>query len=154
MKLQDLTAEMIAEAVRLYMAEAYAGASPPAAVEARLGLAAGGTFADLAGRRLLERSPAGVPLERCERLRLRLGSRRHPHMKLGLDRVPDTDEWVLAVDTHDGMILEAAGDKEQAAVRDLISDNADTKMRIERRWAEAGLPTFERFIRERLKKKK
>jgi hypothetical protein len=71
-------------------------------------------------------------------------------MKLGLDRVPETEDWVLVADSHDRQLMAVVQAHERAALEALLQHNADLKMRIERRWTEAGLPTFERFIRGRL----
>ncbi len=151
MKLGDLTREMLDEAVRLYLAEAYEETDVPAAVRARLDWPDEADLEAVLGGDAFERFPREAPPARCERLRLRLGNTCYPFMKLGLDHVPETDEWVLAVDSHDRQLLEAATDEERATVADLIDRNAAIKSAIERRWTEAGLPTFERFVRRRLK---
>ena len=97
-----------------------------------------------------ERTPANVPLDECERIRLRLGNRQYPHMKVGADRIPDTGEWVLTVDSHDRQLLAVVQESERAALDALLRFNADVKTRVERRWSELGLPTFETYIRGRL----
>jgi hypothetical protein len=153
MKLHDITAEVLREAVRLYLEEAYKEAEVPAAVKSRLQWPDGADLASIAAGEAFETSPGDAPLEWCERVRLRLGNEGYPFMKFGLDHVPDTDEWVLTVDCHDRKLLDAAGDEERAAVADLIDRNARIKSAIERRWTDAGLPTFERFVRRRLKER-
>jgi hypothetical protein len=72
-------------------------------------------------------------------------------MKLALSRVTDTPDWVLVVDTHDTGLLGLARDADRALLEGLVTRNAELKGRIERRWGEAGLPTFEHYIREQLK---
>jgi peptidyl-tRNA hydrolase len=91
-----------------------------------------------------------VPPAEARHILLRLGNRQYPHMKLGVDRVPDTDEWVLLVDTHDRHILSAMMEDEREAVEAIIRRNDEVKQRIEKRWSEAGLPTFENYLRRRL----
>jgi hypothetical protein len=150
LQLRDLRRAILQEAARLYLEEAYAGEAPPAAVQARLAWPAGDTLDELAAGEMFERAPPDVPLAQCERLRLRLGSSAYPHMKLGLDRVPGSADWVLTVDSHDRLLLAAAGEDEREALEALLRHNAEVKTRIERRWNEAGLPTFERFVRGRL----
>jgi hypothetical protein len=71
-------------------------------------------------------------------------------MKLGADRIPDSQEWVLAVDCHDRQLLTVVSESERATLEALLRRNNELKTRIERRWTEAGLPTFERYIRSRL----
>jgi hypothetical protein len=151
MALSAFTRAMLEQAVRLYLEEAYGGARLPDKVLARLAWPAGGdTLEQLAGAEVFERSPADVPPAECDRLRLRLGNPRYPHMKLGVDRVPDSGDWVLVVDCHDRQLMAAVQEDERAALEALIRSNNELKARIERRWAEAGLPTFEQYIRSRL----
>jgi len=149
-KLEGFSRQMVAEAIRLYLEEAYGDASPPQGVQQRLPLPEGETLAELAAADVFERTPADAPPAECTRIRLRLGNRGYPHMKLGLDRIPGTDDWVLVADCHDGQLLAAAQGTERSAVAALMKQNTDVKTRIERRWTEAGLPTFERYVRERL----
>ncbi|MCX5675906.1 MAG: hypothetical protein NTX87_12945 [Planctomycetota bacterium] len=151
MALSAFTRAMLEQAVRLYLEEAYGGARLPDKVLARLAWPAGGdTLEQLACAEVFERSPADVPPAECDRLRLRLGNPRYPHMKLGVDRVPDSGDWVLVVDCHDRQWMAAVQEDERAALEALIRSNNELKARIERRWAEAGLPTFEQYIRSRL----
>lgn len=149
-KLKDFSRAALEEAVRLYMAEAYEGSAPPPIVQDRLNWPAGDTLEELAAADAFERMPADVPVGECERIRLRLGNPKYPHMKLGVDHVPDTDDWVLTVDSHDRQLLAVIQNNERAALEALLRLNSDLKTRIERRWNEAGLPTFERYIRGRL----
>jgi hypothetical protein len=138
-------------AVRLYLEEAYGEAPLPPAVRARLEWPAGGdTLETLAEAEFFERTPDDVPVAECDRIRLRLGNKSYPHMKLGADRVPDTQDWVLAVDSHDRQLLTVASEADRGALEALLRRNNEVKSRIERRWTEAGLPTFERFVRGRL----
>jgi len=149
-QLTDITRADFQEAVRIYLEEAYGQGEPPQRVRDRLGWPEGETLAEVAAGEAFERTPADAPPPECTRLRLRLGNPAFPHMKLGLDRVAETGDWVLTVDCHDARLLEVVGDAEREAVAALIQANADLKSRIERRWTEAGLPTFEQYIRDRL----
>lgn len=141
------------EAVRLYVEEAYGPGPLPPAVQARLAWPAGDTMEALAETTAFDRTPADVPVAECEHLRLRLGNRSYPHMKLGADRVPDSGEWVLTVDCHDRRLLAVVQDDERAAFETLVRSNGEMKTRIERRWTDAGLPTFEQYIREKLQRR-
>ena len=149
MELKDFGRSMMETAARLYLAEAYGEAVPPSTRE-RLIWPPGEALAELAMAGPFERTPADVPVEECDHIRLRLGNRAYPHMKLGVDRIPDTSDWVLSVDCHDRQLTAVVQESERAALEVLLRHNADTKTRIERRWSEAGLPTFERYIRGRL----
>ena len=148
--LADIARATFEQAVRIYLEEAYGPEGPPERARRRLRWPPGETMAEVAAGEPFERSPPDAPPEACARIRLRLGNRRYPHMKVGLDRVPGADRWVLVVDCHDAMLLGAAAEAERDLVRDLIRANNDLKARVERRWTEMGLPTFERFVRERL----
>jgi len=153
-ELKDITRAGFAEAVRIYMEEAYGDAPPPEAVRQRLAWPAGESLAQIAAAAVFERTPPDAPPAACSRIRLRLGNRRYPHMKLGADAVPGTPDWVLAVDCHDAQLAAlAASESERAALATMVRENAALKARIEKRWAEAGLPTFERYIRARLLKR-
>lgn len=150
MELRDFDRALFEQAVRLYLEEAYGDTPIPVAVQARRALPAGETLAEMAAADTFGRTPPDGPPAECTRIRLRLGNRRYPHMKLGVDRVADTPDWVLVADCHDDTLLAVAGGAERAAVETLVRQNADVKTRIERRWTEAGLPTFERYVRSRL----
>jgi len=148
--LSDIDRATVEEGVRIYLEEAYGDRAPPPRVQERLQWPEGDTLADLVAGDAFERTPREAPPEACTHLRLRLGNPRYPHMKLGLDRVPETGDWVLTVDAHDEMLTEAANPSEREAVDAIIRANADIKGRIERRWTRAGLPTFEQYIRRHL----
>ena len=153
MNLRQLTRPRLEEVVRLYLAEAFPEGRLPLATQARLQWPAGETLADLALGPAFERRPHGAPPDACQRIRLRLGNSFYPHMKLGVDRVPDSEDWVLVVDSHDRPLLAAVAEHERVAVEELIQKNTVLKERIERRWREAGLPTFEQYIRDRLRRR-
>jgi len=148
--LEAFTRAMLEQAVRLYMEEAYGSAPVPPKVQKRLAWPAGESLRELAAAEAFERMPADVPVEECDRIRLRLGNPRYPHMKLGMDRIPETGQWVVTVDCHDRQLIVAVQESERAALEALLKTNNELKSRIERRWTEAGLPTFERYIRNRL----
>jgi hypothetical protein len=148
--LEAFSRAMLDEAVRLYLEEAYGNAPVPRKVKARLAWPAGESLRELAAAEAFERMPADVPVQECERIRLRLGNPKYPHMKLGVDRIPDTGQWVLAVDCHDRQLMTVVQENERAALEALLKANNELKSRIERRWTDAGLPTFERYIRDRL----
>jgi len=149
--LTDMTRADLEKAVRIYLDEAYGEVGPPDRVRERLAAwPEGETLAEVAVGEAFERTPPDVPPPQCTHLRLRLGNPRFPHMKLGLDRVAETGDWVLTVDCHDARLLQVASEAERDAVAAIIRANADLKRRIERRWTDAGLPTFEQYVRSRL----
>ena len=164
--LDEITRAMLLDAVRLYLEEAYGESPVPPEVRKRLAWGDGESLADLAagpgpnpngaggaGAPGFERTPTDAPPRECRHLRLRLGNRAYPHMKLAVDRIPETDDWVLAVDCHDRHILASVPPDQRGALEALFRENAALKTRIERRWTEAGQPTFENYIHGRLGKR-
>jgi cysteinyl-tRNA synthetase len=111
MKLHDITAEVLREAVRLYLEEAYKEAEVPAAVKSRLQWPDGADLASIAAGEAFETSPGDAPLEWCERVRLRLGNEGYPFMKFGLDHVPDPRSEDTQIPDE---ILQLAKDRDQA----------------------------------------
>jgi hypothetical protein len=148
--LDAITRAMLLDAVRVYLEEAYGDAPMPPEVRNRLAWGDGESLADIARGEPFERMPADAPPRECQHLRLRLGNRRYPHMKLAANRVPETGDWVLAVDCHDRHILESVPADQRTTFEALFRENAALKTRIERRWTQADLPTFENYIRGRL----
>jgi len=149
-RLGDFSRDMLEQAVRIYLEEAYGDRPVPEAVRDRLNWPPGDTLVEVARGEAFERTPGDALPEACDRIRLRLGNRVFPHMKLGIDRIAETQEWVLMVDTHDSAVMRVARDSDREALAVLFKANAGFKERIERRWGEAGLPTFERYVRSHL----
>jgi hypothetical protein len=99
---------------------------------------------------VFERNAEAAPT----RFSLRLGNRSYPHMKLVIDRSPDGHGYLLRADTHDGHVQPAAGSREQAAFRELAEKNRALADAIESAWDEQNLPTFKRFLRDDLARRK
>ncbi len=102
------------------------------------------------------RSPAiasdgGTPPKRYS---IRLGNRYYPHMKLAVERSPDGKAYLFRADTHDGHVQPAPGSSEQAAFRELTEKNRALADAIEAAWDEQNLPTFKRFLRNDLARRK
>jgi hypothetical protein len=99
--------------------------------------------------------PVCQPWTRCDSgLRgyaLRLGSARHPHLKLQIVDHED-DGCVFSVETHDGFSLDSPH-SEEARWRELQSANRRLKEEIERDWEAAGLLTFNGLLRRELARK-
>jgi hypothetical protein len=81
----------------------------------------------------------------------RLGSARHPHLKLQIVDHEDVGV-VFSVDTHDGFALECCH-PDAARWRELQADNRRLKEEIERAWEAAGLLTFNALLRRELARK-
>jgi hypothetical protein len=85
---------------------------------------------------------------------LRLGNRSYPHMKFMIERSPDGLGYLLRADTHDAHIQPRAGSREQAAFTELMRQNRAVADAIEGKWEEMGLPTFKKFLRDDLERRK
>jgi hypothetical protein len=151
-KLEELTSEMLGRAIEIYLRLAYAGSEPSETVRQRAALPAGRRGKELVGEERFERVPAGAAVGEAERYNLRLGNAGYLNMKLGICRVAATEDYVLRVDTHDRQFAAMVQEQENAEYAALIERNRLLANEIERAWSEAGLPTFERYLREQLEK--
>lgn len=88
------------------------------------------------------------------RYALRLGNLSYPHMKLIIDRSPDGQGYLLRADTHDSHIQPRPGSREQAAFAELMRQNRTVADAIESKWEEAGMPTFKKFLRDDLERRR
>ena len=101
--------------------------------------------------------PPGEPAPRDAgpvRYALRLGNLSYPHMKLMVERSPDGLGYLLRADTHDAHIQPRPGSREQAAFAELMRQNRAVADAIEARWEQAGLPTFKKFLRDDLERRR
>jgi hypothetical protein len=153
-KLEEITSEMLGRAIEIYLRLAYAGGEPSAVVRGRAAIPAERRGRELVEEERFERVPAGAALGEAERYNLRLGNAGYLNMKLGICRVAATEDYVLRVDTHDKMFAAMVQEKENAEYAALIERNRKLQNEIERAWSEAGLPTFENYLREQLEKVK
>jgi len=171
-KLEELTSEELGRAIEIYLRLAYAGAEPSATVRERAAIPAGRRGRELVEEARFERvemkrevesqnpspGPGGPPSPKgeglAERYNLRLGNAGYLNMKLGICRVAATDDYVLRVDTHDKMFAAMVQEKENAEYAALIERNRKLQNEIERAWSEAGLATFENYLRGQLEQQK
>ncbi|HOI56738.1 MAG TPA: hypothetical protein PLP01_15920 [Phycisphaerae bacterium] len=150
MKLDDITSELLSRAVATYLKTAYPHGEPSEAVRRQADLPPGRRGRELLDDERFERIAGGSDPAAVQRFNLRLGNESYPHMKLGVDRVSGTDDFVLVVDTHDKHFAMMVQQNEQDRYKELLQRNDATKQAIERAWTEAGLPTFENYLRGRL----
>jgi len=144
---------MLAEAVAIYLAEAYSdGHVPPAVRElARIDPSAPlGAALDAPGveRRDVPGRPGVVGKHRW-----RLGNARYRHMKLGIERCSDADDFVFVADTHDRDLPLGSSAPEEPGFAEFLLYNSGMKRAIESRWQQAGIPTLSghltSYLRER-----
>jgi hypothetical protein len=88
------------------------------------------------------------------RYALRLGNLSYPHMKFIIERSPDGQGYLLRADTHDAHIQPRAGSREQAAFAELVRQNRTVADAVEGRWEQLGLPTFKKFLRDDLDRRR
>ena len=88
------------------------------------------------------------------RYALRLGNRTYPHMKLIIERSPDGTGYLLRADTHDTHIQPRPGSREQAAFAELMKENRAVADAVEGAWEQLGLPTFKKFLRDDLERRR
>ena len=150
MLLADIPVDSLRQAVRIYLARAYPDGSPPAAVIERLECLERSDITSALACACVEAEdgcdgPAG-------RFALRLGSADYPHARLMLERCSGCQDFVFSVDTHDSHFLFGAEVSPETRQRfEAIQEkNRRFKADVERAWTAAGLPTFERFIRDGL----
>ncbi len=79
-------------------------------------------------------------------LRLRLGQKNYPHMKMLLQPSPDLDGYLFFADSHDRHLFTAV-ESEAAALAALRQANAEITRTIEKQWEQAGVPTFQSYLR-------
>ena len=88
------------------------------------------------------------------RYALRLGNRAYPHMKLVIERSPDGRAYLLRADTHDTHITPKPGSREYAAFQELAAANRTAADGIEAAWEAQGLPTFKKYLRDDLERRR
>lgn len=136
-------------AIEVYLKHAYSG-EPPSAIRSRLdtlrSLPDGG-FYDCAA---IERDAAPNPT----RLRLRLGNRFYPHMKLVIERAPDGKTYLFRADTHDQHCIPDPQSRDYPPFCKLMEKNQAIAQAIEAAWEQEGLPTFKSFLRQDLARRR
>jgi CheY-like chemotaxis protein len=132
MELESISADLVEQALGLYLAVAWPGRE----AEMRPDL-------DLIGRGL--EVLAGFTNESRRkgdrRFVLRLGNYRYPHMKLVIEEYLLPGEYVFAVDTHDQLELKPDY-PDYEAWQVLKEANRQIKAVIEERWRRAQIPTY------------
>ena len=153
-------------AIETYLMHAYDGApgpggipaGTPSAVRAKLQVLRATDEADLFESNVFEREVTsnghGSAAQRPKRYSLRLGNRSYPHMKLVVDRAPDGRGYLLRADTHDSHVRPKPGSRDEKPFLELMEKNRVCAEAIEGAWEREGLPTFKRFLRDDLERRK
>jgi hypothetical protein len=131
-----------------------AAPSPPAAVRSRLETLRSTPEEAFYDCPVFERTGADSGDPYPSRYSLRLGNRAYPHMKLVIDRAPCGRSYLLRADTHDAHCQPRPGSPEQAAFAQLSRHNRELADAIEAAWEADHLPTFKKFLRDDLARRK
>jgi hypothetical protein len=91
---------------------------------------------------------------RPRRYYLRLGNRNYPHMKMVVDRAPDGRGHLFRADTHDNHVRPKPGSRDEKPFLELMEKNRVVAEAIESAWEQEGLPTFKKFLRDDLERRK
>lgn len=139
MLLEQLTPDLLNRAVDIYLCHAYPS---PGEIEAhRVRFDQGAGRAEILAAFAEETDPRGCAPRAYV---LRLGSEAYPHMKLALWEAYYAEEFVFAVDTHDGFRFPEDHPEFQRWIS-LKSENRRVKQAIEYAWYEASIPTLRRL---------
>lgn len=143
MRLEELHPALLAEALRLYLAEAWPPGESrvPRAEHLRL-LEAKDLEHSLA---CFERGDPGDDPE-SRRFTLRVGNSRYPFMKFVLQEHLLAGEFFFSVDTHDNLDIRPES-PDYRGWEELKAWNRALKLRIENAWSAAGLPTHADLLR-------
>jgi CheY-like chemotaxis protein len=138
-KLSELTAELLQQAVDLYLEEAYRESAAREAHRVVFDPASKGEALLTAFRDETE------PTEGAHHFySLRLGSDDYPHMKMSVWEAFYHGEYVLNVDAHDGFRFDCNA-PDYAEWMELKNRNRLCKLAIEDAWFKADLPTMRRL---------
>ncbi len=139
--------DVLRRAIDLYLAIAYPDAtSIPPAVHKRLEWGSDGEPDSLLTKPPFEnvgKNPAGAPI-----VAIRLGNARYPHMKLQVQPWDGAHGFLLSVNTHDQVLALDPKSADAPGFRALQAENQRIKESIEAAWDDAGLPTFNRYLRD------
>lgn len=134
---------MLQRAVNIFLEVAYEGTSIPSEVLKRIAPINEVPLEAPAQRDWFEYSKTDGP---NPSLKLRLGQRHYPHMKILLQPSPELDEYLFFADSHDRHLFTAV-QSEAAALAAVRESNAQISREIEKRWELAGIPTFQSYLR-------
>jgi hypothetical protein len=146
-ELRGLRIDVLRRAVEIYLEHAYPSGQPPEVVRRRLQWVDNVDATKLLTPPSFERVAKSVD-GKPPIFALRLGNARYPHMKLQVQPWQNADGFLLSVNTHDQVLSLDPAASDAAAFRELQAENQRLKESIEAAWDGAGLPTFNRYLRE------
>jgi CheY-like chemotaxis protein len=138
MRLDRLTPAHVRRAVEIYCAHAWPAERPERPTFDLGRLAEPATIEGLLGMFEVPQRAGGST---CAHYALRLGNWRYPFMKLALQEYLVHGEYFFSVDTHDDLKI-TPDMPDYQGWQEVRRVNRELKLRIERGWEEADLPTY------------
>jgi len=145
MRFEDITVEMLQQALNVYVGVAYENAPLPLTVKTRVNFIrefAGDSLADLLAHDVVEQFPPDAEGPAVTGYAIRLGNDKYPHMKLALLRVAEND-WRFAVDCHDGAFEVEPTSPDKPRAQALKDCNSALRSKVEDSWRDADLPVID-----------
>ena len=146
MKLDEISSTMLAQAIDIYLHVAYADTPVPERIARIATVDTAAPLSTALERDCVERIELPDYPHCTSRYRWRLGNARYHHMKLGLGRCSQADDFVFVVDTHDRELPVGSAAYQDPAYQELCSYNGRIKHDIETLWERAGIPTLRGHI--------
>jgi len=146
--LDNLTPDMLRQALAIYLREAWPDGLPEE-VRDQVRLPAEGGLPEILRRSAFERVSLAEDDSRPDIYKLNIGSHTSPLMKFCVKRVSMSETFLFNVDIHDLYLCRPDGEEteEERASREA---SEGLKRRVEELWGEAGLPTFLKYMEEYL----
>lgn len=144
-----LGVERFRQAVEIYLGIAYPAGEVPSAVRRRLEWPPGLGLEQLLVDRPFERV-VNAHVEGASIFALRLGNAHYPNMKLQVQPWTGDSGYLLSVNSHDQVPEAAILPTDLERYRALQVENQRIKGLVEEAWDAAGLPTFNRYLKDYL----
>lgn len=141
--------DRLRRAIEIYLGFAYPSGAVPAAVQRRLDWPAGVELERLLADRPFERV-VNPQFEGMSIFALRLGNLSYPNMKLQVQPWTGTSGYLLSVNSHDQVPESVILPTDRERYRMLQVENQRIKTLVEEAWDAAGLPTFNRYLKDYL----
>lgn len=104
---------------------------------------------------LVERDYSGdKTLDNLKSAAFRLGNTFYPNMKLRLNRIPNSNEFLFSVDSHDAILQAPEGTPDHAMLEELKAANAQIAEAILGEWDKAGIMTERNYLRLKIQQAK
>ncbi|MCK5113220.1 MAG: hypothetical protein KAR11_00465 [Phycisphaerae bacterium] len=99
---------------------------------------------------MVEREPADSTPQTMRWASFRFGNVFYPNMKFRISRVPNSDDFVFSVDSHDAVLQAEPGTPDHAMLEELKAENAKLAQTITDDWNKADLPTEHNYMRRKI----